>query len=186
MRKKVFFICLVTFPFMLCSGIVYSILSLYFAKLGASKSQIGLIYTSGALAGAVMGPIWGRLADKWGRKVVLFISMGLFSLAFLGYALSTQYLQIFFIQIIEGMGWTAMGASTTALIADVTVAEHRGEAMGIYNTAWSIGWIIGPSLGGVLSDYLGFKTTFLICVFIMLSGILAGLFILPRYVETSS
>jgi len=180
MSKQVFLVCVVVFPFMVCSGIVYSILSLYFAKLGATKSQIGFIYTSGALAGAVMAPLWGRLADNWGRRPILFMSMGLFMLAFLGYALSKYYFQLYFIQIAEGMAWTAMGASATALLADVAPVAHRGEAMGIYNTAWSIGWIIGPTLGGTLSDHLGFKLTFFICAGIMLFGIILGMFVLSQ------
>ncbi|MDL1971146.1 MAG: MFS transporter [Candidatus Desulfofervidaceae bacterium] len=183
MSKQVFLVCVVVFPFMICSGIVYSILSLYFAKLGATKSQIGFIYTSGALAGAAMAPFLGRLADKWGRKVILFMSMGLFMLLFLGYALSKCCFHLFLIQIAEGIAWSAMGTSATALLADVAPVAHRGEAMGIYNTAWSIGWIIGPSLGGISSDHLGFKLTFLICAGIMLFGIILGMRLLQKAVK---
>ncbi|CAD7773504.1 Major Facilitator Superfamily protein [Candidatus Methanoperedenaceae archaeon GB50] len=52
--------------------------------------------------------------------------------------------------------------------------------MGIYNTAWSMGWIVGPTLGGMLSEHLGFKSTFLICVGIMLCGFILGIFLLPQ------
>jgi MFS family permease len=180
MTKKVYVVCLVIFPFMVCSGIVYSILSLYFAKLGATKSQIGLIYTCGALAGAITAPLWGRLADKWGRKGVLLSSMGLFTMVFLGYALSTYYKYLFFVQVAEGMAWTAMGTSATALLADMVSKTKRGKALGIYNAAWSMGWIIGPTLGGTLSDQLGFKPTFFICAIIMLCSLILGPFLLSH------
>ena len=180
MKRSVYTVCLVIFPFMVCSGIVYSILSLYFAKLGATKSQIGLIYTCGALAGAITAPLWGKLADKWGRKIILLSSMGLFALVFLGYALSRYYHCLFWLQIVEGMAWTSMGTSAPALIADLASQRQRGKAMGIYNIAWSMGWIIGPTLGGMLSEHLGFKSTFLICVGIMLCGFILGFLLLPR------
>jgi len=180
MLKKVYIVCFVIFPFMVCSGMVYSILSLFFAKVGATKSQIGFIYTSGALAGAVTAPLWGKLADKWGKKNVLLSSMTAFILVFLGYAFSSHYTHFFFIQVIEGMAWTAMVASATALIADLAPKKQRGEAMGIYNTAWSIGWVIGPTLGGVLSEHLDFQLTFIFCAFLMLSGIFLGIFFLDK------
>ena len=180
MKRSVYTVCLVIFPFMVCSGIVYSILSFYFAKLGATKSQIGLIYTCGALAGAITAPLWGKLADKWGRKIILLSSMGLFALVFLGYALSRYYHCLFWPQIVEGMAWTSMGTSAPALIADLASQRQRGKAMGIYNIAWSMGWIVGPTLGGMLSEHLGFKSTFLICVVIMLCGFILGIFLLPR------
>ncbi|HDD35495.1 MAG TPA: MFS transporter, partial [Candidatus Desulfofervidus auxilii] len=151
--------------------------------VGASRSQIGFIYTSGALAGAVTAPFWGRLADRWGKRKILLSSMIAFLLVFLGYAFSSRYTHLFFIQVVEGMAWTAMSASATALIADVAPKKQRGEAMGIYNTAWSIGWVIGPSLGGMLSEHIDFHLTFIFCAFLMLCGIVLG-FLLPK--ETTS
>jgi len=137
MKRSVYTVCLVIFPFMVCSGIVYSILSLYFAKLGATKSQIGLIYTCGALAGAITAPLWGKLADKWGRKIVLLSSMGLFALVFLGYALSRYYHSLFWPQIVEGMAWTSMGTSAPLLISPLENREERPWAFIIQLGVWA-------------------------------------------------
>ncbi|MDI6632628.1 MAG: hypothetical protein QME13_09365, partial [Thermoanaerobacteraceae bacterium] len=63
MDKRLYAFCLAILPVMVCSGMVYSVLALYFAELGASTSQIGLIYTTGALTGALFSPLLGRLAD---------------------------------------------------------------------------------------------------------------------------
>ena len=67
-----------------------------------------------------------------------------------------------------------------ALIADLAPKEERGQAMGIYNAAWNIGWIVGPGLGGFLTDYLGFRTAFLICVGMTLTGMALGFALLPK------
>jgi len=179
-RRSIYIVCLTIFPFMVGSGIIYSVLSLYFAELGASRSQVGLIYTTGAVAAAATAPLWGRFSDRFGRKWVLLGSMGLFSVVFLGYALSTHYRQLFFVQVGEGVAWAALGASAMALIADLAPKEERGQAMGIYNAAWNIGWIVGPGLGGFLTDYLGFRTAFLICVGMTLTGMALGFALLPK------
>ena len=185
MREKyIYLICLSVFPFMICSGIVYSILSLYIEDLGATRSQIGMIYTFGAISGGVAAPFLGRLSDRLGRKVVLIGSMYLFSLVFLGYALCNHYRQLFIVQIGEGMAWAAMGASATAFIADLVTEERRGWALGMYNTAWNFGWIIGPTLGGFLAEITGFKITFLVCVLIMVIGITLGTILLPKALST--
>ena len=178
--KPVYLICLSVFPLMVCSGIIYSVLSLYIQSLGAARGQIGLIYTCGAAAGAVAAPFVGSLADRVGRRAVLLGSMVVFALVFSGYALSRTYLHLFPIQVGEGIAWAALGASAVALIADSVPQERRGKAMGIYNTTWNLGWIVGPTLGGFLSDAIGFRTTFAICALIIGGGIVLGGLVLPR------
>ena len=52
--------------------------------------------------------------------------------------------------------------------------------MGIYNSTWNLGWIIGPSLGGFLSDQIGFRMTFVISVLIIATGLAISAFLLPK------
>lgn len=180
MRKKdLYLLCLTVFPFMICTGIVYSIISIYMAEIGLSKSQIGFLYTSGAVAGAIGAPFLGRLADRFGRKRVLLFSMTGFAIVFTGYALSRGYLPLLFVQIGEGVSWAAMAAATTALVADLSTQESRGQAMGIYNMTWNMGWIVGPSMGGLIADHMGFTFTFALCTVITVFGLLLALFLIP-------
>lgn len=167
----VYIACLAILPLMICSGIIYSIFPLYIVSLGASRSEVGLVCTCGAIAGAVTSPLWGKLSDKKGRKATLIISMVLFIFVFSGYTLSKHYSHLYFIQIVEGVAWGALGASSIALIADLAPIEKRGKAMGIYNSTWNPGWIVGPLDGGFLSDHVGFRYTFFICVLIIVADI---------------
>ena len=178
-KKELYLVCLAVFPFMICTGVVYSIISIYMAEIGLTKSQIGFLYTSGATAGAICSPFAGAIADRFGRKRVLLFSMAIFAFVFLGYAVSRSYLPLLIVQMAEGMAWAAMGTSTTALIADLVTGENRGKAMGIYNTTWSLGWIIGPTAGGLLSDHIGFTLTFILCTGLTLLGITLALFFVP-------
>ena len=178
-KKKLYLVCLAVFPFMICTGIVYSIISIYMAEIGLTKSQIGFLYTSGATAGAVCSPFAGTIADRFGRKKVLLFSMAIFAFVFLGYAMSRSYIPFLIVQVAEGLAWAALGTSTTALIADLVNEENRGKAMGIYNTTWSFGWIIGPSLGGLLSDHIGFPVTFILCTGLTIFGLTLAFFFVP-------
>ena len=178
--RKVILVCVAIFPLLLCSGIVYSILSIYIISLGATKSQIGFLYTAGAIAGALTSPLSGKLADRWGRKVILLGAMAIFCGVFFGFAIVREFRHLFPIMLAEGMAWGGLGSSATALIADLVPQEKRGAAVGIYNTSWNLGWIIGPTTGGLLSDHLGFRPTFLICSLILTVGVIMGVVLLPK------
>ncbi|MDN5364697.1 MAG: hypothetical protein PWQ91_1760 [Eubacteriales bacterium] len=179
MRKNLYLFSIAVLPIMICSGMVYSVLALYFSHLGASADKIGLIYTTGAAAGAFAAPYLGRLADSRGRKPVIFGAMLLFLAVFLGYAFMRRYTTAFFIQAMEGVAWAALGAAAPALVADLASPEERGWAMGIYDRTWFIGWIIGPVFGGFIAEHLGFRTTFLVASFLLLLG-LVFLFFVPE------
>lgn len=185
MRKKdLYLVCATVLPFMICTGMVYSVISLYMAEIGLTKSQIGSLYTFGAIAGALSSPFSGAIADRLGRKRVLLFSMALFALVFLGYAVSRHYLPLLFVQICEGLAWAAMGTAATALIADLVGEEERGKAMGIYNATWNLGWIVGPTLGGFLSESLGFTVTFLLCTGLTAIGLTLALIFIPVRAKT--
>lgn len=178
-KKSLYLLCLTVLPFMICTGIIYSILSLYMASLGLTKSQIGSLFTAGAIAAAITSPLWGSLSDRFGRKKILIFSMGIFAVVFLGYAFSNTYFHLVLIQLGEGIAWAAMGSTAVALVADMVPEENRGKAMGIYNMTWNTGWIVGPSLGGVFSDQIGFMPTFLMCTVLTIAGIFMAMFLIP-------
>lgn len=178
-KKNLYLLCVTVLPFMICTGIIYSILSLYMASLGLTKSQIGSLFTAGAVAAAISSPIWGSLSDKFGRKKILIFSMVIFAGVFLGYAFSENYVHLIIIQLGEGIAWAAMGSAAVALVADMVPEKNRGKAMGIYNMTWNTGWIVGPSLGGILSDHVGFMPTFLMCTGLTVTGIFMAVFLIP-------
>ena len=162
-RKALYLLCLSILPLMVCSGMVYSVLTIYISQdLGASRTQVGFIFMAGSLAGAIVAPFVGKLSDRVGRKPIILAAMIGFMVVFMLYALTRHVVQVFPIQALEGATWAAMGPAVMALIADIIPAESRGWAMGIYERTWFMGWIIGPALGGFMADSIGFRTTFII------------------------
>ncbi len=180
-KRNVYWICISLFPLTVCSGMIYSILSLFIADLGASKTQIGVVFTIGSIGGAVAAPLFGKISDKIGSKLILLISMSLFFIVFLSYSLAKTLIGMYIIQAIEGIAWAALGVSGVALITDSVPSEHKGEAIGIYNMTWYFGWIIGPGLGGFLSDTIGFRQTFILCAILILIGTMLTIRVLKIY-----
>jgi len=180
-RKRLYILCACILPLMICTGLVYSMYSLYLAEvLETPKTHIGLIYMAGAAVGLVSGPLLGKLSDHLGRKPVILAAMGSFVLIFILYAMIRSYVIVYPIQILEGAAWVAIGATATAYIADIVAQENRGWAMGVYQQTVSIGWMIGPAFGGFLFDLIGSRHTFLLGAILVIIGFLLVLMLVKE------
>jgi MFS family permease len=180
-KKKLYVLCACALPLMICSGLVYSMFSLYMGEvLGAPRIHIGLIYMVGSLVGLLCGPLLGKASDRFGRKPVILGAMASFALIFVLYFKAQGYMVVYGIQVLEGAAWVAIGASVTAYIADIITAEKRGWAMGVYQQTISLGWMIGPAFGGFLSEIIGFRTIFLLGAVLAAIGFILVLFLVKE------
>lgn len=161
-RKRLYLLCASVLPVMVCSGIVYTILSIYLVEaLNFSKSSIGSLFALGAATGALLSPFVGKASDTFGRKPVLILSSAAFLVVFTSYALMTQLWQFVIIMIVEGIAWVSIGTGAMAYIADISPMAERGRSLGVYEATWNVGWVLGPLTGGLLADSIGFQKTFL-------------------------
>lgn len=174
--RKLHILCVSLMPFMICSGMIYSVFSLYLFELGMSRTQIGIIYTVSSLSGIVFAPIFGKLSDRVGRKPIILLSIASFALVFFLYSLSRSLVCILSLEVLGGSMWAAFSVVTPALITDMAKERERGEYLGLYNQAWYVGWAIGPFLGGFLADSIGFQRSFIICSGILLIGLVLTLY----------
>jgi MFS transporter, DHA1 family, tetracycline resistance protein len=132
-------------------GIVIPVLPLYAKMYGASETVIGLLLAIYSVMQFIMSPILGKLSDRVGRRPVLFFSLIGTALGFLTMGIANTLWLLFAGRIIDGI--TGGNISTAqAYIADVTPPEKRSSAMGLIGAAFSLGFIFGPFLGGVLSE----------------------------------
>jgi DHA1 family tetracycline resistance protein-like MFS transporter len=132
-------------------GIVIPVLPLYAARFGASPTVIGLLLSSYSVMQFIFAPILGRLSDRVGRRPVLLFSLIGTSLGFTLMGLAGSLELLFLARIIDGI--TGGNISTAqAYIADVTPPDQRSRGMGLIGAAFGLGFIVGPALGGVLSQ----------------------------------
>ncbi len=177
MNRKVIAFCVSLLPLMISSGMVYSILPIYISdELKASKVAVGFLFTIGALTGVFTSILIGRLSDKLGRKPLILLSQLAFAIVMLVYSLISYYIYAIPIHILEGFAWATIGTVAPAYIADLAGKEERGESMGIYNTVWSLGWVIGPILGGFLAELFGFRLMLRFAFLMIIVGLILSAF----------
>ncbi|HJW17410.1 MAG TPA: TCR/Tet family MFS transporter [Flavisolibacter sp.] len=126
----------------------------------------------------VCAPIIGNLSDKYGRRPVLLFSLLGFGIDYLFLAFAPTIWWLFLGRVIAGI----TGASYTtasAYIADVSTKENRAQNFGLLGAAFGLGFIIGPSMGGLLAHY-GIRVPFLVAAGFSLLNAAYGYFVLPE------
>lgn len=167
-------------------SLVMPFIPLYIEELGAPASQVnffaGLSISITALASALFAPIWGSLADRKGRRLMMIraaagmtVTMG--ALAFVP---NVYWLLImrFFTGVLSGYIPNA-----TALIASQAPREKSGWALGTLATGAIAGSLIGPLMGGVLAGWLGMQNVFIITGLILSMTLLLTIFFVKERFE---
>lgn len=139
-------------------------LPLFLAQLGATDLReqelwAGAINAGGAAVMAVAAPIWGTLADRHGRKLMVLRAMVAGSITITLMALATAPWQLFVLRLIEGAFTGTVTASTT-LAASISPRERLGFSLGLMQMAVFSGSAIGPLIGGALADTVGYRLSF--------------------------
>lgn len=117
----------------------------------------------------------GALSDSSGRRLAFIICFIIFIVANIGLALQTNYVALLLLRILQAIGCTAGIALTYAVVADVSTSAERGVYMGYAGAGLLVGPAFGPTIGGILAQYLGWRSTFWFLV--VYSGVLLVLFI---------
>jgi MFS family permease len=135
-------------------------LSPYIKHLGANNQQLGIVVGAFAIGLLLCRPQMGRMADRRGRKIVLLIGIAVAAIAPLGYLLIPNALGLIPIRIFHGLSIAAFTTAYSALVADLSPPQNRGELMGYMSLGHPIGMAIGPALGGVLLEWTDFAPVF--------------------------
>ncbi|MEG3224802.1 MAG: MFS transporter [Methanobacteriales archaeon Met13] len=122
---------------------------------------LGWIPTAFVLANAALVLPFGRLADIYGRRKIFAYGVFLYTLASFLAAFSPSGEILVLFSFLQGLGCAMIFATMVALLSSVFPMERRGEALGLYVTAVFIGLFLGPICGGLLIQYLGWRSIFL-------------------------
>lgn len=159
----------VTLPFL-----PYYVQELGITELDRVAFWAGLLTTAQSTTMAVVAPLWGLLADRYGRKIMVVRAMfgGAAIISLMAAAQNVYHLLI--LRAIQGMLTGTVPAATT-LIASNTPAARRGYALGMLQMAIYLGSTVGPFVGGLVADNLGYRATFLVTgALLLIAGILTS------------
>lgn len=158
-----------------CSNFITSVgmmgfipnIPLYLRELGVSDEGelrwwSGAIMAAAPLSAAVMGPVWGALGDRWGRKLMILRANAAIVL-FVG-AMAAVHSPWTFLLLRLGQGvFSGFIAPAMTLVSVATPPERQGRTVANLQTAVMAGSIAGPMVGGSLAGHLGHRAVFLVC-----------------------
>lgn len=120
------------------------------------------ITTAYLVSSTVMVPIYGKLSDLFGRKPVLVFGIVLFLVGSVACAASNTTPVLIASRALQGVGAAALFTSAFAVVADIFAPAERGKYQGIFGSAFALSSIVGPLLGGFLTDTLSWHWVFLV------------------------
>jgi EmrB/QacA subfamily drug resistance transporter len=140
----------------------------------------GWIFSAYMLASTVSVPVFGQLSDVYGRRPLLLVGIGFFVLGSILGAMAPSMLWLIGARAIAGIGGGAMMALATATIGDIFSPRERGRWMGLVMSVFGLAAIIGPTLGGAITDRFGWRWVLVVPVPIAVAAFLVAGMVMPR------
>ncbi|MCL6494719.1 MAG: MFS transporter, partial [Ignavibacterium sp.] len=146
-------IFLTVFIDLLGFGLLIPILPAFGLKvLNIDEASIGIVISAYSFIQFIFNPIFGRISDKRGRKPVIIFCLLLNAIGYLLFSITNSFILLLLSRVVAGIGGSSISVAQ-AYIADVTTPENRSKGMGIIGSAFGLGFVFGPLLGGILSEF---------------------------------
>jgi MFS transporter, DHA1 family, tetracycline resistance protein len=137
-----------------------------------------------AVASFVSAPVLGNLSDRFGRRPILLLSLGGLAVDYLLLAVANTLPLVFVGRILSG----AFGGSYStamAALADITPPDERAKSFGFVSAAFGVGFVLGPAIGGLLSDF-GERAPFYVAAAMAGLNLLYGLIVFPETLKSEN
>jgi len=181
-KQNLFFLCLAQLISMIGMSFFLPFIPLYLRELGMTSEDTiarwsGLIFASGFFMLSLFAPLWGMLADRYGRKLMVMRSMGAAALILFLTVFVQEPYQLLILRLLHGC-LSGFVSSAVALIASDIPAASLGLGLGLFQSTITGGLIIGPLVGGYLADQFGIRWSIgMGSGFIFMGFILVALFV---------
>lgn len=130
--------------------------------LHIAPSLYAWITTSYIVASTVCVPIWGKLSDTFGRRTILVSGIAIFLVGSVFCGISQTTLQLLLSRALQGLGSASLFTSAFAVVADLFSPAERGKYQGIFGAAFGLSSVVGPFVGGFITDTLGWHWVFFV------------------------
>jgi MFS family permease len=178
--KRIFIIAVCMALQMTSFVIIVPLFARRFSELGSGVETLGISAVAYALTSTMAAPFMGALADRFGRRRLVLLSLIVYTLAFSGYLLARSAAAIIVIRGLAGAFTAGLVPAVIGITADLTPRERRGQLIGVVNGGASVGWIVGPILGGVLYDHWGYSVALMVSIGIAMATFLIAFFMVPE------
>src|SRR4051812_19922476 len=158
--------------------IVSTALPTIVGDLGGAE-HLSWVVSSYLLADTIATVLAGKFGDLFGRKLVLQVSAGVFVLASAACGLAGGMTWLIAWRAVQGLGAGGLAVTATALIADVIPLRERGKYQGALGAVFGVTTVLGPLLGGLLTDHLSWRWTFYINLPVGVAVIVLAAFTMP-------
>ncbi len=179
MRKSEWVLFAAVLIDMLGFGIVMPVLPFYATALDASPLEVTLIIAAFSATQLAAAPLWGRVSDRRGRRPLIIAGLFASAVSYLIFGLAHSVAVLLLSRMAAGAAGGTVSVAQ-AYIADTTAAEDRARGLGLLGAASGLGVMLGPALGGLVSNWGGFSAPgFLAAGLCALNGI-AAIALLPE------
>ena len=120
------------------------------------------VFSAYLLAATVSTPVYGKLADIWGRKHLLLFGLAVFSLGSILSGMAQSMPQLIAFRVVQGLGAGALGPIVLTILGDLFTLEERAKVQGLFSAVWGASSLAGPSIGGYLCDSFSWRSVFFI------------------------
>ncbi len=145
------------------------------ADLGG-MGQYSWVFSAYLLASTTTVPMYGKLADLFGRRKIFTIGVFLFLLGAALAGTSTTPAQLIAYRAVQGLGAGAVMPVSITMMADIYTLQERGRVQGLFSGVWAVSSIVGPAAGGLITDLLSWRWVFYINIPFGLASV-TGLFL---------
>lgn len=165
-------------------GIIIPVMPGLVMDLTGQSVSSAVLYGGGllfiyAMMQFIFAPVLGNLSDHFGRRPVLLVSLFVFGIDYLIMGFAPTIAWLFFGRMMAGIAG-ATHSTANAYIADITPENKRAQSFGLIGAAFGLGFIIGPSIGGIVGGTFGLKAPFFLAAGLAFANVIYGYLVLPE------
>ena len=161
-------------------GIIFPVFGKRLGELGSGVEALGLMSMAFAVAQLLLAPVMGSLADRFGRRPIVLVSLGGFALANVAFLLVDSAVGYIAVRFFEGAITAGLLPAAMGVVADTVPEDERARWTGIVMGSYGLGIIFGPALGGLLYEGWGFAAPFAVSAGLALCGLVLAAALVPE------